>query len=128
MSLWLQSFGLDLDDCGEDLDKKAKCVLAYLSMPVPRSWWENAIKTGKIADSHISLLQDLQKRFLGLPRFSDWSDIGLLISLGFADDDIDDKELKFGMVDSSHRLEEYLFKAKEILTKHPELSKLINNS
>ena len=48
MSLWYDSLGMALYDCGDNASEKAKYILAYLSMPVPRSWWEKALQTGDV--------------------------------------------------------------------------------
>ena len=77
--------GLELGDRGEDLDKRAKCILAYLSMPAPRSWWEGALKTGNIAESYIHILQDLRGELLAIPGLPERLDLGLLVALGFVD-------------------------------------------
>ena len=61
MSLWYESLSLELYDWDDNPVKKAKCILAYLSMPVPRSWWENALKTGRIDSVLATLLIDLQR-------------------------------------------------------------------
>jgi len=125
MSLWLESLGLELGDRGEDLDKRAKCILAYLSMPAPRSWWEGALKTGNIAESYIHILQDLRGELLAIPGLPERLDLGLLVALGFVDDDIEDKELKFANVGNRYSIEDYLSKAKEIFVKRPEVKRLV---
>ncbi len=47
MSLWYESLSLDLYDCGDNLQERARCV-RHLSMPVPRDWWDRALVTGKV--------------------------------------------------------------------------------
>ena len=59
MSLWYESLGMALYDCGDNAAEKAKYILAYLSMPVPRSWWEKALQTGDVRN-WASVLGDLQ--------------------------------------------------------------------
>lgn len=127
MSLWLQSLGYDLYDCGDNLEEKAKCILAYLSMPVPRSWWEHALQIGSIPDSYILILQDLHKELIKTPELPERPELVLLVALGFVDEHIEDQEKIFGTVYSQHSIEEYLSKAKEICARRPELSKLVEN-
>ncbi len=127
MSLWLQSLGYDLYDCGDNLEERAKCILAYLSMPVPRSWWEHALQIGSIPDSYILILQDLRGELLTIEGLPERLDLALLVALGFVDDFIEDEELKFANLDNFYSIEEYLSKAKEICAKRPELSKLVEN-
>ena len=57
MGLWFESFAIDFYDCGENKQARAKCILSYLSMPVPRSWWEHALKTGHVEETHASFLR-----------------------------------------------------------------------
>jgi hypothetical protein len=59
MSPWYESLSLELYDCSDNPLEKARCILAYLSMPVPRSWWEQALKTGDVRN-WAALLCDIQ--------------------------------------------------------------------
>jgi hypothetical protein len=45
-------------DCGEDKQARAECILSHFSMPVPRSWWESALKTGRVDKTHASVLRE----------------------------------------------------------------------
>ena len=45
MSLWLQSFVWELED-EENEKKKMAITIKYLSMPIPRSWWEHSLENG----------------------------------------------------------------------------------
>jgi hypothetical protein len=58
MSLWYESLAIDLYDCGENQQERARCMLSHLSMPVPRCWWERALKTGLVDDTHVSVLRE----------------------------------------------------------------------
>ena len=90
------------------MEQRAKCILAHLSMKVPRSWWEHALQTGSISDSYIHILYDLQKELMKISALSELPEFGLLVALGFIDEHIEDQELIFGTVDSQYSIEEYL--------------------
>ena len=122
MSLWLESLSLCLYDSGDDLESKTKCILSHLSMDIPRSWWEKALETNSIRDSHASILHDLLKDLLKISRLDGEINSGILVALAFADKKGTDPT--YGSVDSPYSIEEYLDKAKKILIDRPELSKL----
>mgnify|MGYP000144441804 CR=1 FL=1 len=124
MSMWLEILSYCLYDAGDDLESQAKCILSYLSMDVPRSWWEQALETNSVRESHARILHDLRKELPQIPGLFEKIDFGLLVALAFSDDDNDKRESKFGYNDSPYSLKEYLDKAKEILTARPELGRL----
>jgi len=72
MSLWYESLGLSLYDCGENLEQRARCILEHLSMDVPRSWWERALEEKTVTESHVDLLHDLYKELRKAPGMADW--------------------------------------------------------
>jgi hypothetical protein len=121
MSLWLQSLDTCLYGCGEDLEGRAKCILAHLSMNVPRSWWEQALNTGKITGDYITLLRDLRNELLDIIKLPERTELGLLVALAFADEYVENEEAKYGTFDSQYSVEEYLTEAKKILTKRKDL-------
>lgn len=124
MSLWLDS----LLDCsrnsGEDLGKRAKCILVHLSMSVPRSWWEHMLDTGKIRDDHFNILKDLRIELLEIPELPEQPEFDLLVALAFIDENIEDRELKYGTIYSQHSVEEYFSEAKKILNNRKDINKL----
>jgi len=122
MSLWLESLSLCLYDCENEPELRAKCILSYLAMDIPHSWWEQALETNKIQSSHADILHDLQKELLNIPGLAGKIDSGLLVALAFIDKE--GTKSKFGVDDSPYSVEEYLDKAKEILIARPELSEL----
>jgi hypothetical protein len=124
MSMWLESLSYCLYDAGDDLELKAKCILSYLSMDVPRSWWGSALETNNIRRSHAEILHDLRKELLKIPGFPEKIDFGLLVALAFADDEKEKAGPGVGNFDNQYSLKEYLDKAKEILTARPELRRL----
>jgi hypothetical protein len=64
MSLWFESLSYCLYDSGDDHESRAKCILSHLSMDVPRSWWERALKTSNVSSSYASILHDMRKELL----------------------------------------------------------------
>ena len=122
MSLWLESLSLCLYDSENETELKAKCILSHLSMDIPRSWWEKALETNNIQDSHASIIHDLLKNLLKIPRLDEKINSGILVALAFADKK--GTEPKYGSDDSPYSIEEYLDKAKEILIDRPELGEL----
>jgi len=122
MSLWLESLSLCLYDCENEPELRAKCILSYLAMDIPRSWWDQALETNKIQSSHADILHDLQKELLNIPRLVGKIDSGLLVALAFVDKK--GTKPKYGSEDSPYSIEEYLDKAKEILIDRPELGEL----
>lgn len=123
MSLWYESLSLCLYDCAEDIEQRAKCILAYLSMVVPRSWWEHALETGTIPESYVNVLHDLHKELQKVPELAERLEFGLLVALAFADNP-GKSGPKFGSLDAQHSIGEYLTKAADILIDHPELDQL----
>jgi len=120
MSLWLQSLEWCLYDCEDNPGEKAKCILSHLSMGVPRSWWERALQTGIVPESYIQILHDLRGELMETSALSELTEFGLLVALGFIDEDIKDK--RFGSVDSQFSIEEYISRAKIVLDKRNDLS------
>ena len=116
MSLWYESLGQGLYDCEENSEQRAKCILEHLSMGVPRSWWERALEEKTVHESHVDLLHDLYEELQKAPGMADWN-FDLLVALAFVDP-------QSGAPIHERTIEEYLNKASEILTDHPELERL----
>ena len=87
MSLWYESLALCLNDCDENLPEKAKCIIAYLSMPVPRSWWEEAMKTGRVQSTHAQVLHNLRMELSKVANLRDRLSSGVMVALAFMDVD-----------------------------------------
>lgn len=125
MSLWYQSLSYSLYGCGENQKERARCILSYLSMPVPRSWWENALRNGYVGDTCASLLYNLRVELsdiLNNLRVEEVSS-GLLVALAFVGVD-DTTESGLATMNSQTNVEDYLFKAKEVLAKRPDLDQI----
>jgi hypothetical protein len=115
MSLWHESLSLELYDWDDNPVKKAKCILAYLSMPVPRSWWENTLKTGRIDSGLATLLIDLQRELSKYIDFSEKLSPSLLVALAFIDDDEPGKSSgRFEDTASGYTPEDYFESAKKV--------------
>jgi hypothetical protein len=124
MSLWSESLSLCLYDCGDDIEARAKCIVDHLSMEVPRSWWDTALKEGYIHDGYVEILQDSLQELRKLPNLKERVDYALLIALAFADHVREDPGSECGDVSSHYLLQEYITKAQQVLAKHHELSHL----
>ena len=124
MSLWYDSLGMALYDCGDNAAEKAKCILAYLSMPTPRSWWEHAIQTGDVSN-WAPVIRELQLELSKAVDFPEQLSASLLVALAFIDDDEQQHSKgRFDNPTSNHTPTEYFAKAKEVLAKRPELARL----
>lgn len=122
--MWYENLGLCLNDCGEDIRERARCILAHLSMDVPRSWWEHALQTGSVPKVYTNILHDLHEELSKTYKSAESIGFGLLVAMAFADDNTDQQLPRFGTVYSKCSVEQYLAKAKEILAKRPELNRL----
>jgi len=125
MSLWYESLALCLNDCDENLPEKAKCIIAFLSMPVPRSWWEEAMKTGRVHSNHAQVLHNLRIELSKVANLRDKLSSAVLVALAFMDGDTEGViGGRFGQVDSQYSLDDYLAKAEKVLAERPELAML----
>ena len=125
MSMWYESLSLGLYDCGDNPVERGRCILAHLSMPVPRSWWESALQTGRVQRTHASLVNDLKMELSKQADLHEQLSSGLLVALAFMDDDTGGAPShRFGDVNSHRTIEEYFAKAKEVLAERPELAQL----
>jgi hypothetical protein len=87
MSLWYESLGMCFYGCDDsaDLKPRALCILAHLSMSVPRSWWDNALQTGKPLATHCDILQNLHDDLLKVPELRGQINFPWLVSLAFTE-------------------------------------------
>jgi len=125
MSMWSESLSLCMYDWGDNVVKRAKCILAHLAMPVPRSWWERALETGHVPDTFATIVIDLQQELTADLDPNEPLNPGLLVALAFIDDEKAESSLDcFGYMDSRHTPNEYLARAREILAGRPDLVSL----
>lgn len=121
MSLWYDSLGMALYDCGDDAAEKAKYILAYLSMPVPRSWWEQVLQTGDVYN-WVPVVRDLQLELSKHADFTEQLSASLLVALAFIDEYEPQKSTgRFDQIASNYTPDEYFARAKKVLAKRPEL-------
>lgn len=125
MSLWYESLLNSLRECGSDVEKRAMCVIDYLSMPVPRSWWERAIESGTLSDSYIGILNDSLKELSCVGRLKDQLSYGQLIALAFRNEDVQG-EIIHEKTDNRASLDRALEDARQVFLGNPELIRLSN--
>jgi len=82
------------------------------------------LQTRSVPESYVRILQELREELLEVPALAERVWFALLVALAFADDNIKKREPKFGAVHSQSSIEEYLSRAKKILTKRQDLSEL----
>jgi hypothetical protein len=122
MSLWYESLAFSLYGCGENPKKRAKCILSYLSMPVPRSWWERALRTGYVDDTHASVLRELMVELSNLADLRGVITSGLLVALAFVQED--SAGSRSHTIKGETTVEDYLIKAEKVLAERPDLAQL----
>jgi hypothetical protein len=122
MSLWYQSLDFCLYDCGENQEERGICIVEHLSMQGPRSWWENALKKGRVDSTHASVLQDAQRALSTLKDLKFQLSFGLLVALAFINDDVDNSmDRRLGDVAARDIIEDYFSRALKVLTERPEI-------
>jgi len=100
-------------------------ILAHLSMPVPRSWWEQALKIEHVASTRAALLTDLQTELSTAVDTAELLNPSLLVALAFIDDErAGNLSDCFGDIGSQYTPDEYLAKIKEMLAERPDLVQL----
>jgi hypothetical protein len=122
MSLWYESLAMGIYDCGEKKQARAKCILSHLSMPVPRSWWEDALKTGQVDETHVSVLRESLAALSSAVGPGVDLNCGLLVALAFVEEPFNDS----GSNDTNSQttVESYLFEARKVLVESPDLVRL----
>ena len=124
MSLWYESLANDLYDCGENTADRVTYILAYLCMPTPRSWWQQAMQTGDVCN-WAPVIRDLQVELSKSMDSPEQLNASLLVALAFIDDDEpQDSKDRFDNPFSHHTSTEYFARAKEALAKRPELARV----
>jgi hypothetical protein len=125
MSLWLASLGECLHNYQDNPEKKSRYILSYLSMDVPREWWKNALEANILPDkSYINILRDLREELMKLQWLYSQVDYGLLVALAFADEHLEDHEAEYGGSHNIYSIEDYLKKAKQVLSIREDLRSL----
>lgn len=122
MSLWFESFAESLDDCGDNPEKRALCIVRYLSMPVPRLWWENALAKGIVDDSYLNIIEGCYRDLIELSGMPEAITYGTLIALPFTESNSEAKDA----VATQIYLQKHFSEANSILSKRPDLRQLAN--
>ena len=112
MSLWYESLGSSLF-YEKNPTYRMQEVLRYLSMAVPRSWWESCLNDEKYISNYAHVLTEVCKELLNIKK---WNDYSLFIALAFANLNDTKKHI--------YSLDEYYDKAQDILKKRPDLKEL----
>jgi hypothetical protein len=135
MSLWAESLGLALDGVVDQAATteenqaragraRAKVILVYLSMPVPRSWWQHfLIKQVLPNEGILGMMRDLLDELKQLPELADRVDCARLVALAFLDESTN-ADPPFAQVKNVYSPEEYLAQADKVLAQRPELKGL----
>jgi hypothetical protein len=126
MSLWLESLGERLCNCKKFPEEKARCILAYLSMDVPRYWWKEALEENSLpSKSQINIIRDLRTELLNMPGQNEQIDYGLVMAMAFMDDESQDVgHDRFDNVRSRYSLDDYFITARKVLAERPDLVRL----
>ena len=82
MSLWFESLSLGLYDYADNQKERARCIISHLSMRVPRSWWERALETSHVEETHASVICEM-KEILSKIKGFEGINSGLLVALAF---------------------------------------------
>jgi hypothetical protein len=131
MNLWYENLSLCLSACGGNTEQRARCIFAYLSMPDPRSWWEDALNTGTIDRSLALILHDLTIELSKVFRLKKQLNTGLLVAMAFIESNMrGDLYDCFDKINNLYNLDDYVNKAKKVLVERPELvllAELIDN-
>ncbi len=117
MSLWYESLAMGIYDCGENKQARAKCTLSHLSMPVPRSWWERALKTGQVDETDASVLRESLAALSSAVGPGEDLNCGLLVALAFVEEAFNESGS-----DATNRqttVEGYLTSLSAVIQSHP---------
>jgi hypothetical protein len=122
MSLWYESLAMGIYDCSGNKQARAKCILSHLSMPVPRSWWEDALKTGQVDETHASVLRESLAALSSAVGPGEDLNCGLLVALAF----VEEPSNESGSINTNSQttVEGYLIKARKVLAERPDLTRL----
>jgi hypothetical protein len=122
MSLWYESLAMGIYDCGGNKQARALCILSHFSMPVPRSWWEDVLKTGRVDETHVSVLRESLAALSSAVGPEEDLNCGLLVALAFVEEPFNESGLK--AINRQATVEGYLVKARKVLAERPDLARL----
>jgi hypothetical protein len=122
MSLWYESLAMGIYDCGGNKQARAMCILSHFSMPVPRFWWEHALKTGRVDETHASVLRESLAALSSAVGPGEDLNCGLLVALAFLEEAFD--ESGSSATNRQTTVEGYLIEARKVLAERPDLARL----
>jgi len=91
-------------------------------MPVPRSWWERALKTGQVDETHASVLRECLAALSSAVEPGVDLTYELLVALAF----LEEPSNESGSIDTNSQttVEGYLIEARKVLAERPDLARL----
>jgi hypothetical protein len=91
-------------------------------MPVPRSWWEDALKTGRVDETHASVLRESLAALSSAVGPGEDLNCALLVALAFVEEPFNDSGSS--ATNRPITVEGYLIEAWKVLAKRPDLARL----
>ena len=122
MSLWYESLAMGIYDCGGNKQARARCILSHFSMPVPRFWWEHALKTGRVDKTHASVLRESLAALSSAVGPGENLNCGLLVALAFVEEAFNGSNSN--AKNRPTTVEDYLIEARKVLAERPDLARL----
>ncbi|MEE4602000.1 MAG: hypothetical protein V2J65_12040 [Desulfobacteraceae bacterium] len=122
MSLWYESLAMGIYDCDEDKQARARCILSHFSMPVPRSWWEDTLKTGRVDKTHAYVLRESLAALSSAVGPGEDLNCGLLVAMAFVEEPFN--ESGSSAMNRQTTVEGYLIEARKVLAERPDLARL----
>jgi hypothetical protein len=122
MGLRYESLAMGIYDCGGNKQARAECILSHLSMPVPRSWWEDALKTGQVDETHASVLRESLAALSSALGPGENLNCGLLVALAFVEESLN--ESGSNATNRQTTVAGYLIEARKVLAERPDLARL----
>ena len=91
-------------------------------MPVPRSWWEHALKTGQVDETHAVVLRKSLAALSSSVGLAEDLNCKLLVVLAFVEEPLN--ESGSNATNSQTAVEGYLVRARNVLSERPDLARL----
>jgi len=124
MSLWSQGLSWSLYGSEGKPERMIRCILAYMSMDVPRAWWTHVLQTGEANDSYVQVLKWAKNELQKAPSIKKRITYSLLVALPFIDTTLGNVEPTHGRDPGEHAPEDYLDQAESVLAERPDLLEL----
>jgi hypothetical protein len=91
-------------------------------MPVPRSWWERALKTGRVDETDASVLRESLAALSSAVEPGVDLNCGLLVALAFVEEAFNGSGSN--TTNRPTTVEDYLIEARKVLAERPDLARL----